>query len=114
MEIHLLAKQPGSTRAVAKQAGYSRNTVRKMLREAKPPAAAASAAHECCADGFKEYLARRYAEHGLSAVRLLGEIRSQGFTGSIHMVRRFIGTLRPVRRAAARSSRSPWCRIVQP
>jgi len=100
MDIHLLFKQLGSIRAVTKQTGLSRNTVRRMLRAAKPPSFQ-TPGRKSGVDGFKDYLARRYAEHGLSAVRLLEEIRPQGFAGSIHMVRRFIETLRPMHRAAA-------------
>jgi transposase len=100
MDIQLLFKQLGSIRAVAKQTGLSRNTVRKMLRAARPPTFQ-PARRSSGVEGFEEYLARRYAEHGLSAVRLLEEIKPQGFAGSIHMVRRFIQTLRPMRQAAA-------------
>ena len=48
-------------------------------------------------DDFVDYLTKRFTEHGLSAERLLGEIRPQGFGGSIHMVRRFLKKLRPMR-----------------
>jgi transposase len=100
MDIHLLYKQLGSIRAVTRQTGYSRNTVRRMLRSADPPSFK-TAARPAGVDNFKDYLTKRYTEHGLSAVRLLGEIRSQGFDGSVHMVRRFVKTLRPMRQAAA-------------
>jgi len=103
MDIHFLFKQLGSIRAVAKQTGLSRNTVRKMLRSSDPPAFEAPARKNGVED-FKAYLARRYTEHGLSAVRLLEEIRPQGFSGSIHMVRRFVQTLAPLRQAAAKAT----------
>jgi transposase len=103
MDIHFLFKQLGSIRAVAKQSGLSRNTVRKMLRSADPPAFDAPVRRNGVED-FKVYLARRHAEHGLSAVRLLEEIRPQGFAGSIHMVRRFLATLRPLAQAAAKAT----------
>ena len=38
MDVHVLYKQLGSIRAVVRHTGYSRNTVRKMLRSAGPPA----------------------------------------------------------------------------
>ena len=100
MDVHLLFKQLGSIRAVAKQTGYSRNTVRRMLRTVEPPAFE-KPARSSGVDEFKEYLARRFTEHGLSAQRLTEEIRAQGFTGSIYMVRRFLKKLRPLRAAAA-------------
>ncbi|MCZ2154792.1 MAG: IS21 family transposase, partial [Bryobacterales bacterium] len=100
MDIQLLYRQLGSIRAVVRETGFSRNTVRKMLRSSESPKFQA-AQRKTGVDDFKDYLARRYNEHGLSAVRLLEEIRPQGFTGSIHMIRRFLKTLRPLRAAAA-------------
>jgi transposase len=55
-------------------------------------------------DPFKPYLTKRFDEHGLSAVRLHAEIVPQGFDGSVHTVRRFLATLRPLRRAAAKAT----------
>jgi len=99
MDVQLLFKQLGSIRAVARQTGYSRNTVRKMLRAGEPPVFDRPA-RRSGVDDFKDYLTKRFTEHGLSAERLLGEIRAQGFAGSIHMVRRFVKKLRPMRVAA--------------
>ena len=96
MDIQLLYRQLGSIRAVVRETGFSRNTVRKMLRSFESPKFKA-AQRKTGVDDFKDYLTRRYNEHGLSAVRLLDEIRPQGFTGSIHMIRRFLKTLRPLR-----------------
>src|SRR5262249_7081072 len=39
------------------------------------------------------YLRQRRAEHPLSAVRLIGEIRPMGYTGSLPTLRRFLATL---------------------
>jgi len=94
MDVHLLFKQLGSIRAVVKATGYSRNTVRKMLRADGPPVFD-KPARKTGVDAFADYLTKRFSEHGLSAERLLGEIRAQGFSGSIHMVRRFLKKLRP-------------------
>jgi transposase len=71
-----------------------------MLRTGDTPAFSRPA-RKTGVDDFKEYLTKRYTEHGLSAERLLGEIRAQGFAGSIYMVRRFIKRLRPLRAAAS-------------
>jgi transposase len=100
MDVQLLFKQLGSIRAVTKQTGYSRNTVRRMLRSATPPVFD-KPARKTGVDDFADYLTRRFTEHGLSAERLLAEIRPQGFTGSVYMVRRFLRKLRPMRAAAA-------------
>jgi transposase len=99
MDVHLFFKQLGSIRAVVRQTGYSRNTVRKMLRTTEPPVFQKPARFSGV-DAFKEYLTRRFTEHGLSAQRLTEEIRAQGFTGSVYMVRRFVKKLCPLRTAA--------------
>jgi transposase len=44
-------------------------------------------------DPFKDYLRQRRAEHPLSAVRLIEEIRPMGYTGSLPTLRRFLATL---------------------
>ena len=103
MDLHHLRKQGLSIRAIARSVGHSRNTVRKMLRSANPPAFEPPS-RKSGVDDFKEYLNKRYTEHGLSAVRLVEEIRPQGFEGSVYMVRRFLRTLRPARAAAARAT----------
>lgn len=92
MDILHLRKQGLSIRAIAKQAGVSRNTVRKVLRGqhtlARKPAPRCSKL-----DPFKEYLTRRRAELPLSAVRLLEEIRPMGYKGSVVTLRRFLAKL---------------------
>lgn len=100
MDVQLLHKELGSIRAVVRETGYSRNTVRRMLRSESPPAFGAPT-RKSGIDDFKEYLTKRFTEHGLSAERLLGEVRAQGFTGSVYMIRRFLRRLRPLRASAA-------------
>lgn len=100
MDIHLLFKQLGSIRAVARQTGHSRNTVRRMLRSGSPPVFD-KPVRKTGVDDFTDYLTQRFTEHGLSAERLLAEIRPQGFDGSVYMIRRFLRKLRPLRSAAA-------------
>lgn len=46
-----------------------------------------------CLTPFKEYLTKRHAEYGLSAVRLLEEIKAMGYGGGIDTIRRFLRTL---------------------
>lgn len=103
MDINFLHKQGLSIREIARQSGYSRNTVRKMLREQSPPQFK-KVERDKAVEPYADYLKQRYLECGLSAVRLLEEIRPQGFAGSIHMVRRFLKGLRPLRQAAAKAT----------
>ena len=86
MDIRSLHKEGHSIKAMARMTGRSRNTVRRVLREAgftsfhKPQRAS-------CLDSHKPYLRQRYEECGLSAVRLLPEIQAMGYTGSLATVR---------------------------
>lgn len=92
MDIRDLARQGHSARAIARLTGLSRNTVRKVLRgehELKRKAAL----RPSVLDPFKDYLRGRRAEHPLSAVRLLEEIRPMGYGGSVITLRRFLAGL---------------------
>jgi transposase len=93
MDIRFLQKQGHSIREIARLTGHSRNTVRKLLRVQRLPTAAPRA-RTSKLDDFKAYLRERWEAHGLSAVRLREEIAAQGFTGSVQIVRRFLGSLK--------------------
>lgn len=93
MNIRFLQKQGHSVRAIARLTGHSRNTVRKLLRAQRAPVAA-TRARVSKLDAYKEHLTARWQAHGLSTVRLLPEIRAQGFTGSAQIVRRFLHELK--------------------
>lgn len=94
MDIRSLHKEGHSIKAIARMTGRSRNTIRRVLREAgftgfqKPPRAS-------CLDSHKPYLRQRYEECGLSAVRLLPEIQAMGYSGSIATLRRYLHSLKP-------------------
>jgi transposase len=94
MDIRSLHKEGHSIKAIARMTGRSRNTVRRVLREAgftgfhKPQRAS-------CLDSHKPYLCQRYEECSLSAVRLLPEIQAMGYTGSLATLRRFLHSLKP-------------------
>lgn len=94
MDIRSLHKEGHSIKAIARMTGRSRNTIRRVLREAgftgfrKPQ-------RTSCLDSYKEYLRNRYEECALSAVRLWSEIQAIGYTGSIATVRRYLHSLKP-------------------
>jgi transposase len=92
MDIKLLQKEGLSIRQIAKQTGLARNTIRRVLRQSKPQPFQ-SPARTSKLDDFKAYVKQRYETYRLSAVRLLEEIRAQGYTGSIQTLRRFVATL---------------------
>ena len=103
MDIKLLSRQGHSIREIARRSGHARNTVRRMLRAETTPAFSTPDRANAL-DAFKPYLTKRFDEHGLSAVRLHAEVAAQGYAGSVHTVRRFLATLRPLRQAAAKAT----------
>ena len=93
MDLKALHRQGQSIRALARLTGHSRNTIRTILRSAtlrtfKNPERTSKL------DDFKQYVATRYLEAQLSAVRLLSEIRAQGYSGSVDLIRRYVRTLK--------------------
>jgi len=69
MDIRSLHKEGHSIKAIARTTGRSRNTVRRVLRTARPTDFQKPERHSCL-DAFKPYLQRRGDECALSAVRL--------------------------------------------
>jgi transposase len=94
MDIRVLHKEGHSIKEIARQTGRSRNTVRRVLRDAGPKAFQ-KPERISCVDRFKPYLKERFESCGLSAVRLLPEIRAMGYAGSISTLRRYLRHLRP-------------------
>ncbi len=94
MDIRTLRKEGHSIKAIARQTGRSRNTVRRVLREAGPTAYKKPERHSRL-DAFKAYVRQRWEECGLSAVRLLPEIQAMGYTGSVVTLRRYLHSLKP-------------------
>jgi transposase len=93
VDIKSLHQQGYSIRTIAQVTGFARNTIRKVLRgghagKRRPVTRPGKL------DPFTDYLRHRCAEHPLSAVRLLDEIRPMGYTGSIDTLRRFLAGLR--------------------
>jgi len=103
MDINDLHRQGNSIRAITQITGYSRNTVRRVLRQSAPESFS-QPLRASKLDPYKAYLAQRLATYSLSAVRLLGEIRPMGFTGSIDIVQRYIKELSTSRSASARAT----------
>ena len=101
MDIKGMQREGYSIKAIARWTGFSRNTVRRVLRESAPkpfPKPVRGSA----LDPHRDYARQRFEACGLSAVRLLEEIRAQGYTGSIWTLRRFLARLAGERRRQAR------------
>jgi transposase len=91
--LKALHRQGQSIRALARLTGHSLNTIRTILRTAKVRTFK-NPKRSSKLDGYKHYLGTRYLESQLSAVRLLAEIRAQGYSGSIDLLRRYLRTLK--------------------
>jgi transposase len=94
MDIKGLHKEGHSIKQIARMSGHSRNTVRKVVRQ-DGPGKFHQPLRASCLDPFRAYLKERFQSCGLSAVRLLEEIRPMGYGGSIQTLRRFLRSLKP-------------------
>jgi len=94
MDIKSRNENGQSNRSIVADTGSSRNTVRQVLRGEHPietgKARAAPKPRSSRLDPFKDYIRKRVQEFDLSAVRIRPEIKSMGFQGGLHTVRRFI------------------------
>jgi len=105
MDIHLLKNSGHSNSEIARLTGHSRNTVAKMLKlDASQAYTRSYKTRSSKLDEFKPYLESRFQEFGLSAVRLLDEIRPQGYTGSVDLIRRYLQTLKPLNKAIQKAT----------
>jgi transposase len=101
MDIHALRREGHSIKAIARLTGFSRNTVRRQIRQSAPGSFQA-AERPSRLDPYKAFLDKRQGECSLSAVRLLAEIRPMGYTGSIDVLRRYLHGQRGERRKKSR------------
>jgi transposase len=93
MDVKALAAEGVSKREIARRTGLARNTVRKVLR-GEHPMRMKPVARGSKLDPYKAHVRERFEAYGLSAVRLIEEIRPLGYTGSIVTLRRFLKTLK--------------------
>jgi len=101
MDIKSLRRDGHSIKAIVRLTGHSRNTVKRVLREAGPqPFRKPQRLFKL--DPYKAYLRERFEQYGVNAVRLASEIRAMGYSGSVWTVRRFVESLRPEQKRLAR------------
>ncbi len=105
MEIRILRRQGKSIRAIAKELGISRETVRKYLRAPElQPRYKPREAGPSKLDAFKDYARQRLADtqpHRLPATVLLRELRERGYEGGITILKDWIASERPTLPAPA-------------
>jgi transposase len=86
-----------STGAMARRLGISRRTVQRYIKSGKTePSYGPRPPQPSKLDPYRAYLRSRLEAYPeLSAVRLLQELRSRGYTGGITILKDFLATLRP-------------------
>lgn len=99
MDIHVLHRQGHSIRAISRQLGIARNTVRSYLRElARTPTYGPRTARASKLDPFKPYLRERIdaaKPYWIPATVLHREITTHGFGGKEGIVKNYIRQFKP-------------------
>lgn len=99
VDIHVLHKQGMAIRAIARQLGLSKNTVKRYLREpAKTPTYPRRSTRPSKLDAFKPYIHQRIEAakpHWIPAAVLYREIRARDYDGCETAVRRYVSRLKP-------------------
>lgn len=94
VDIHVLHRQGSSIRAIAKELGVSRNTVRRYLRDlAAAPIYPDRAPRPTKLDPYKAYIADRIEAakpHWIPASVLFEEIRERGYNGGLTRLRSYV------------------------
>ncbi len=97
--IQILHQQGKSIKAISRELGVSRNTVRKYLRQNTTPQYQRIQPRISILDPYKPYLLQRVnAAHPewIPAVVLYQEILRLGYPGKIRILREYLATLKPV------------------
>ena len=89
-QLYELKGEGRSIRAIARDLGVSRNSVRKYLRSPQVPKAKEQAPRGSKLDPYKEYLRERLAEGLENCVVLLRELRRRGYTGGYSILKEYV------------------------
>jgi transposase len=93
-EIQQLCYQGLSRSEIARRMGLDRKTVRKYLKKETGLPVSRSRHRSSLLDGFKDYLQKRLTQGCTNGEVLYREIREQGYTGHITILRDYIKPLR--------------------
>ena len=102
MEIEVLHRQGKGIRAIARETGVARNTIRAILRGQNDGRYGPRTPRPTKIGPFKSYLQERLDAAGkvrLPATVLLREIRAQGYEGGITQLKEYLREIRPARPA---------------
>jgi transposase len=108
-EVHRLFHREGVPKArIARQLGMSRNTVDRLLGLKEPPVYVREPAPSKL-DPFKDQVrAMLAADPSVPATVILERLRREGFDGSITILKRFVGQVRPQFAAAQAFQRTSY------
>lgn len=98
MEIKILQRQGYSIRAISRELGISRNTVRQYLRNEAEAGYKLRTARPSKLEPWKEYIRGRIeaaSPNWIPATVIEREIRERGYTGSIRLLRYYMAALKP-------------------
>jgi transposase len=98
LEIRVLHRHGKSIREIAREAGVSRNTVRRYLRDDEAVRYTARPARPAKLDPYKSYVIERLrvaAPDRIPASVLLMELRERGYCGGYTTLKTFVASQRP-------------------
>lgn len=101
VDIHVMHRQGMKIKAISRELGISRNTVRKYLRAAQIPVVSSRSAKPTLLDDYRAYLTARVEAakpDWIPATVLFDEIVALGFQGSVRTVSSYLATLKPAPR----------------
>jgi len=102
VEIQVMHRQGMSIKAISRELGVSRNTVRRYLRSSTVPTGQSRSAKPTKLDGYRGYLMARVASaqpDWIPASVLFDEITALGYSGCVRTVSGYLSDLKPMGRA---------------
>lgn len=99
MDIQVKKRQRMSIKAISRELGISRNTVRRYLRSERVPVAQARSAKSTKLDGYRDYLRKRVEAarpDWIPATVLFAEIAALGYTGCVRTVSGYLASWKPM------------------
>lgn len=98
MEIQILSKQGKSIKAICRETGHSRNTVRKYLRSDDPPQYKERPKRPSILDPYRDFIEARVnaaLPHRIPSPVIFRELQEQGYPGGIRVLRKLLQKLYP-------------------
>lgn len=102
-----LYKQGTKVRAIARQLGMSRTTVKRYLKANGFPEMSSREGQVSILDSYLPYLQQRWAEGCHNGVQLYREIQQQGYPGSRPSVSRWVAKMRKQEPSRKRKKKTP-------